>query len=155
MNSALSDESHDPVLALRRMIRAYDAEVERAKAKGIPIGQEPLGDGAPDEDFRLSPHPYPGLRSFTPHEGGVFLGRERNIAEIRERLSEQRMVVVLGGYGSGKSSVIRARLMPRLNSTMGIRGPSGNWYAAEFRPLLSPSEELLATRPFGAGTVCA
>jgi Novel STAND NTPase 1 len=49
---------------------------------------------------------------------------------------------VLGGSGSGKSSVIRAGLMPRLTSTMAIRERSGNWYAAEFRPRLDPMEEL-------------
>ena len=105
--------------------------------------EEPSVNAASDAGLRLSPHPYPGLRSFSPNEGGVFFGRERNIAEIRERLSRQRLVVVLGGSGTGKSSLIRAGLMPRLNSTMSIRGRSGNWYTAEFRPRLRPIEGLV------------
>jgi len=101
---------------------------------------------APDEpavdDFRLRGSPYPGLRSFNPQEGSVFFGREQNVDEIRDRLADLHIAVVLGGSGSGKSSVVRAGLIPRLNSTKGIRGRSGNWYAAEFRPRLRPMDEL-------------
>jgi hypothetical protein len=139
--TAISPRSRDEQAKLadyrRLMIEAYKSERERARA----------GDtaGTQDEyDFRLSPHAYPGLRSFNPREGGVFFGREPNILDIQRRLAARGVVVVLGGSGSGKSSVIRAGLMPRLTSTLSIEGRSGNWYAAEFRPRLRPMEELVA-----------
>jgi hypothetical protein len=120
---------------------AYRSAERRAADTGVPLGETPgVYDG--NDDFRQPPHPYPGLRSFNPNEGSVFFGRERNVREIRERLSNNRVVVVLGGSGSGKSSVIRAGLMPRLTSTMAIKERSGNWYAAEFRPRLNPMREL-------------
>jgi hypothetical protein len=122
---------------------AYRSVQERAAEVETPGGEEQRIDGWHD-DFRQPSHPYPGLRSFNSHEGGVFFGRERNIRDIRERLSNHRVVVVLGGSGSGKSSVIRAGLMPKLNSTMAIKGRSGNWYTVEFRPRLNPMEELEA-----------
>jgi WD domain, G-beta repeat len=94
------------------------------------------------DDLRVPPDPYPGLRSFTPHEGGIFFGRERNVDEVRQRLADRNFAVILGSSGSGKSSLIRAGLIPRLNSTKGIPGRLGNWYAAEFRPRLHPMDEL-------------
>jgi hypothetical protein len=95
------------------------------------------------DDFRLSGSPYPGLRSFRPQEGNVFFGRDRSVNEIRDRLADLHVAVVLGGSGSGKSSVVRAGLIPRLNSTKKIRGCPGNWYAAEFRPRLRPMDEMV------------
>jgi WD40 repeat protein len=100
-------------------------------------------DVVADSDFRVPPVPYPGLRSFTAQEGGIFFGRERNVDEVRERLAHLNFAVLLGGSGSGKSSLVRAGLVPRLNSTKGIPGRSGNWYAAEFRPRLHPLKELI------------
>jgi WD domain, G-beta repeat len=100
-------------------------------------------DVVADSSFRVPPVPYPGLRSFTAQEGGIFFGRERNVDEVRERLAHLNFAVLLGGSGSGKSSLVRAGLVPRLNSTKGIPGRSGNWYAAEFRPRLHPLKELI------------
>lgn len=118
------------------MRAAYDAYQHEPSSDG---GSKAPGDGS----FRVPPVPYPGLRSFTPQEGAVFFGRERNVDEIRQRLAHLNFAVLLGGSGSGKSSLVRAGLIPRLNSTKGIPGRSGNWYAAEFRPRLRPLEELI------------
>lgn len=104
-----------------------------------------LRSGKPPSDaaeFRIAPLPFPGLRSFTPQEGGVFFGRSHSVEEVRDRLTDERIVSVLGGSGSGKSSVVRAGLMPHLNASMSISGRTGNWYAAEFRPRTAPMEEL-------------
>lgn len=93
--------------------------------------------------YRLSPYPYPGLRSFDPQEGEIFFGRKRNIGDVQNRLVAERMVVVLGGSGSGKSSLIRAGLLPYLNTRRRIPGRDGSWYKAEFRPRKDPLGELI------------
>lgn len=93
-------------------------------------------------DFRLSPFPYPGLRSFDPKEGKIFFGRERNVSDVQQRLANSGIVVVLGGSGSGKSSLVRAGLLPYLNSKRRIQGRVGSWYKAEFRPRIDPLREL-------------
>jgi hypothetical protein len=121
---------------LRRMIAVHQAELNRALASNVKLE-------APPDNVRISPRAYPGLRSFSPQEGGLFFGRESNIKDIQRLLAARRVVVVLGGSGSGKSSVIRAGLMPRLNSTLVIEGCSGNWYTAEFRPRQQPMDELV------------
>jgi hypothetical protein len=94
-------------------------------------------------EYRLAPVPYPGLRPFDPQESDIFFGRERNVADVRKRLADERIVVVLGGSGSGKSSLLRAGLLPYLNTLQRIAGRDGNWYKAEFRPRLDPLGELV------------
>jgi TIR domain/AAA ATPase domain len=64
--------------------------------------------------------PYPGLLAFQEEDAPVFFGREDEIAEGLDllnrvrRLGETQLVMVLGASGSGKSSVVRAGLLPRL-----------------------------------------
>ncbi len=94
------------------------------------------------DKYRIAPYPYPGLRSFDPEEGQIFFARERNVESLRTILAERRLVVVLGGSGSGKSSLIRAGLLPFLNTERRISGRDGNWYAVEFRPRTNPLGEL-------------
>ena len=65
-------------------------------------------------DVALPPAPYPGLRPFEASEWPIFFGRERIVADLRRRLTRLRLVVVHGSSGCGKSSVIRAGLLPRL-----------------------------------------
>jgi hypothetical protein len=93
-------------------------------------------------DFRLSPFPYPGLRSFDPKEGRLFFGRELSVTEVQKRLATYGVATVLGGSGSGKSSLVRAGLLPYLNSKRRIPGRVGSWYMAEFRPRMNPLDEL-------------
>lgn len=64
--------------------------------------------------------PYPGLEAFTEDDAAVFFGRDRVIAELIGRLHPvvpgraQRFVTVIGPSGSGKSSLVRAGLLPAL-----------------------------------------
>ena len=64
--------------------------------------------------FRLPTEPYPGLRPFLDHEAALLLGRGRQVREVIARLRETRFVAVIGGSGSGKSSLIRAGVVPDL-----------------------------------------
>jgi hypothetical protein len=90
----------------------------------------------------LAKQPYPGLRSFKPTEAPLFFGRELQARQLRDILANRNLVVVLGGSGSGKSSLVRAGLLPRLNSTAPIPNRLGAWYVVEFRPRRDPSAEL-------------
>jgi hypothetical protein len=58
--------------------------------------------------------PYPGLRPFEPEEWSIFFGRETMVDDVIERLAAQRVVLIHGASGSGKSSLVRAGVMPRL-----------------------------------------
>ena len=76
--------------------------------------------------FRLPTEPYPGLRPFLDHEAALLLGRGRQVREVIARLRETRFVAVIGGSGSGKSSLIRAGVVPDLRG-FAIRDAGDYW----------------------------
>jgi WD40 repeat protein/energy-coupling factor transporter ATP-binding protein EcfA2 len=59
--------------------------------------------------------PYQGLQPFEQEQSVFFFGRDKQVQEIFRKLSEKPFVAVIGASGSGKSSVVRAGLIPRLN----------------------------------------
>ena len=77
--------------------------------------------------------PYPGLRSFQEYESPIFFGRDQQIDEILERLKRHRFLAIVGSSGCGKSSLVRAGVLPALRS--GLMGELGSdWLIAEMKP---------------------
>ena len=60
-------------------------------------------------------NPFPGLRPFQAEEDHLFFGRERQTDELLTRLREERFLAVVGSSGSGKSSLVRAGMIPALH----------------------------------------
>lgn len=92
-----------------------------------------------NEDGRcgvLPPAPYPGLRPFEEDEWAIFFGRERLIHDIVERLTANQIIVVHGISGCGKSSFVRAGVLPRLALECAREG--WQWQTASIRPGNSP-----------------
>jgi WD40 repeat protein len=77
--------------------------------------------------------PYPGLRPFEAEESDLFFGREPQIDELLRRLGRTRFVAVIGSSGSGKSSLVRAGLIPALVSGF-LTSAGSHWHIALFRP---------------------
>jgi len=78
-------------------------------------------------------HPYLGLRPFERHESRIFFGREKPVDELLARLKDHHFLAVLGASGSGKSSLVKAGLLPAL--AKGYMGEVGaDWSIAELRP---------------------
>ncbi len=82
-------------------------------------------------------HPFVGLRPFTFEDSAFFFGREEQIDAVGH-LVLGRMVCVVGSSGSGKSSLIRAGVLPRLSAG----GRSAQWDWVEMRPGESPVRNL-------------
>ncbi|MBD1853162.1 caspase family protein, partial [Cyanobacteria bacterium FACHB-502] len=59
-------------------------------------------------------HPYPGLDAFEEKHAELFFGREDVIDLIRHKLERPTFVPIIGASGSGKSSVVKAGLIPAL-----------------------------------------
>lgn len=79
-----------------------------------------------DARERLPREPYPGLRPFLDFEAALLFGRQRQVREVIEGLRLSQFVAVLGGSGSGKSSLIHAGVVPELRS-YGIPGAGDLW----------------------------
>ncbi len=78
-------------------------------------------------------HPFPGLRPFEEEEEHLFFGREKAIAELLSRLRTSRFLAVIGSSGCGKSSLIKAGLLPALYCGF-MAGAGSGWRTALFRP---------------------
>ena len=67
--------------------------------------------------------PYPGLMAFTAREAPVFFGRDREARRVLQCLEdpERRFLCVVGDSGSGKSSLIAAGVIPKLNKDWPVR----------------------------------
>lgn len=62
----------------------------------------------------VSRNPYKGLRAFDESDAADFHGRDELVATLLAAVADHRLVAVVGPSGSGKSSVIQAGLLPRL-----------------------------------------
>ena len=76
---------------------------------------------------------FPGLRPFEPHESALYFGCDDQIDELLERLGGARFLAVVGTSGSGKSSLVRAGLIPALHRGY-LAGGGSRWRVAMFRP---------------------
>ena len=84
--------------------------------------------------------PFKGLASFDAADAEYFFGRERLIAELVARLVGATFLGVVGPSGSGKSSVLRAGLIPALAG--GVLPGSERWRRVMIRPGERPLEDL-------------
>jgi hypothetical protein len=91
-----------------------------------------------------SRNPFPGLRPFDADESDLYFGREEETSELLQRLRQTRFVVVLGEGGSGKSSLVRAGLVPALEGGFLSGGGSG-WQIVSARPGADPLKSLVHT----------
>lgn len=67
-----------------------------------------------NEIFEIDVCPYKSLESFTQDDAYFFHGREELIAEVIEELQSTSFLAVVGASGSGKSSVVKAGVIPQL-----------------------------------------
>jgi hypothetical protein len=97
--------------------------------------------------------PFQGLQPFTAADADRFFGRERLTARLANRLQpaqphQARFLAVIGASGSGKSSLVRAGLIPALRRGQRLAGgslpPSGSagWTIRLFTPTAHPLESL-------------
>ena len=86
--------------------------------------------------------PYKGLESFQPQDAEFFFGREELIADLAARLSDGSFLAVVGPSGSGKSSVVRAGLVPAIWTGAHGLAPQRDWKVVILTPGAHPLEEL-------------
>ncbi len=119
-----------------------DSEADRETAQGLldywatifyRAGYEPPDATLAEFDPSLAPLlddslcPYVGLDAFREGDHAIFFGRQRTVQEIVALLVQHRLIAVIGPSGSGKSSVVRAGVIPALRD--GALPGSEQWHA--------------------------
>ncbi|MBK9740358.1 MAG: winged helix-turn-helix domain-containing protein [Actinobacteria bacterium] len=158
------------VVALYRSGRQADALAAYQRARGVlavELGIEPGPDLraaearvlAQDPDLIATPRaevvtcPWKGLATYQPADRDYFIGRERLVTELVARLVDNDVVVVTGPSGSGKSSVVRAGLVPALEAGAVIGSQDwrimlpGRLDVEALRSALVPPPDLLVIDP--------
>ncbi|GHE44607.1 hypothetical protein GCM10017771_64790 [Streptomyces capitiformicae] len=105
--------------------------------------------GAVREEEADAAAPYLGLARFEPEDRHLFFGRDRMVEDLRRIVCDQRLAVLFGSSGSGKSSLLRAGLIPRLREAMAEHGhpavlrvfTPGARPAETYGRLLAPAED--------------
>jgi hypothetical protein len=94
----------------------------------------------PSAVFVPTRNPYRGLEPFEEADAVDFHGRERTVAEMVDVLRRERLLLVFGPSGIGKSSVVKAGLVPALRR--GAIDGSDSWLVTEMTPGSDPFEQL-------------
>lgn len=84
--------------------------------------------------------PYLGLQVFNEGDADFFFGRENDTRRLIEKLKGFRFLAVVGPSGSGKSSLVRAGLLPALRN--GVLPGSHDWPIRIFTPTARPLDAL-------------
>lgn len=93
--------------------------------RGIPFGPDTM---LVDSDDIC---PYRGLQVFDAEHAEFYFGRDAEIQRLLEKLKTDRFLAVVGPSGSGKSSLVRAGLLPAL--LRGALPGSARWHSAVLR----------------------
>jgi formylglycine-generating enzyme required for sulfatase activity len=93
-------------------LRTDPTSAAQLDALAAAIRGEKSYNGQPQP--RLMICPYRGLRAFREEDSEFFFGRQKYTDELNELVGRNSIIAVTGASGSGKSSVVRAGLAPRL-----------------------------------------
>ncbi len=110
-------------------LRAVEAKV---------LAQDPSLLTAPPT--RVYACPWKGLASYEPGDADFFVGRDHVVNEVIARLVDYSVVIVTGPSGSGKSSLVRAGVLPALAA--GAIIGSGEWRVTLLTPGARPLESV-------------
>lgn len=91
----------------------------------------------------LRPNPYVGLRPFFAEDSLYFYGRDEQTAELLDILRAHRFLGVVGSSGSGKSSLVRAGLLPALLGGFLVHDRD-RWRRVQVKPGDAPMANLAA-----------
>src|SRR5262245_20657369 len=125
------------------------AELFVAAARGTvpPARVLAAADGAGPRPEAVTGSPYRGLAAFGEQDAAFFFGREAATAQVLDRSSRHlegtELLVVSGVSGAGKSSLLRAGVLPRIREVGLAAAPQAvSWPCLVFTPTRAPLDEL-------------
>jgi WD40 repeat protein len=114
-----------------------DRDVRVREAVMVPV--RTLLAAWPELQRTVSRSPYPGLASFTAADAANFFGRSSVVRDVTAALvARPHLVVLAGPSGSGKSSLVRAGVLPQLAAGDG----DASWCTAVWVPGTAPAASL-------------
>jgi len=148
--ASISESRHDLPAALDEVLaratdsdpnRRYDRIEDYLRALRQVFGADLVGTrgGLKTVDIR---NPFKGLRAFGETDARDFFGRDALIDDLVKHVASNRLTAVVGPSGSGKSSLVRAGLLPAVRR--GGLGIDGDVLITEMFPGSFPFEELEA-----------
>ena len=115
---------------------------QRLASTVVELGALRERAGARDAEPATTVCPYKGLAPYDRADSAFFFGRERLVAEMVARLVGARLLGIVGPSGGGKSSALRAGLLPEL--ACGVLPGTEDWAYALLRPGEHPLRSLEA-----------
>ncbi|MGM1061761.1 nSTAND1 domain-containing NTPase [Saccharothrix sp. Mg75] len=126
---------------------AWRALWEEALASPVSTG----ADEEPPSSGEIGVCPYRGLAAFQAEDSNWFFGRERSTAALVSRLGSAAetggIVMLVGASGAGKSSVVRAGVIPAIRDGALAVPNSEKWPTVVVTPGADPVEELVRAVP--------
>jgi WD40 repeat protein/DNA-binding winged helix-turn-helix (wHTH) protein len=131
LRDAFGDDAQNPryIETIRKRGYRLIAGVNIAGGAAEPVAEFPEALPPPAEEL----NPYPGLSAFTEANAAHFFGRETEVAALWRKISSRRLLAVVGPSGIGKTSLLRAGVVPA--------APAG-WRALVFTPSEAPTLSL-------------
>src|SRR5262249_3388495 len=135
----LADELSD---LPHRLAQLVDRCLEKRKERRIATAAEVLAElelslpGRTTRALDLDAGPYPGLTALQERDADRFFGRAPDVLQRVTRLREPPMAAIVGASGVGKSSFVRAGVVPAL------RAGGDAWEVLIFRPGREPLQSL-------------
>jgi WD40 repeat protein len=143
-------ELNSEMAAEIRGLRQSLAVIER-RTRPDPLADDPLAW----RKVRWEGDPYRGLLPFGEADADIFYGRQRMTTDLAVEVAGQvnrgGLIVVTGASGAGKSSLIRAGLLPALAGGLQVQG-SEHWPRLVMTPSRDPLAELAAHLAARGGT---
>jgi len=125
---------------------------EQLIQRGDPIESDSVRSSSFSAERRPSNEPpYKGLKYFEEDDAELFFGREQLTDRLITRLLNERFLAIIGASGSGKSSLVRAGIVPAIkcnnNSPSGYFSMDGrtSWCVQVITPTEQPLESLAST----------
>ena len=133
-------------LGLSGPVREQFVAAARGKAPAGQVLTAVRGAG-PQPPGMVTASPYRGLAMYEKQDWAFFFGREAAASEVLDRMSQllagMSMLVVSGVSGAGKSSLLRAGVLPRIQAAGLAAAPgAASWPCLVFTPAREPLDEL-------------
>ncbi|MGV9856301.1 nSTAND1 domain-containing NTPase [Streptomyces sp. NPDC003442] len=136
LSRAAAGEQLPSLAVVLAYARACGADPQEWERRWRGAAGEAIAEPGTDD---IAHAPYRGLARFEPDDRELFFGREDLVAQLADRVDTHRLVALVGASGSGKSSLLRAGLIPRL------RAPSEHGPQPAAIRVITPGERPLRT----------